>query len=68
MNATKTAAAARQMMWDKLDALTTEALVDLCRKMNADMRDEAGTVLSFALTVLEGRMDTAAFVKFCETL
>jgi hypothetical protein len=66
MNAT--AKAARNAMWAKLDTLSTEVLVDLCRKMNADFSEEAGIVLSFAMTLLEERMESSAFVKFCESL
>lgn len=60
--------AAKQLLWDKLEAMSTELLVDVCLKLKDNLADEAGTVLTMAMTLLEERMPSQAFVSLCGKL
>lgn len=60
--------AAKQILWDKLEAMSSELLVDVCLKLKGTFTDEANTVVSMAMTLLEERMTSDAFVAFCNQL
>jgi hypothetical protein len=60
--------AAKQLMWEKMDAMSTELLVDVCRKLKDNLTEEAGTVLTMAMTLLDERLPSAAFVSLCDEL
>ncbi len=59
---------AKQLLWDKMDAMSTELLVDVCLKLKDTFTDESNTVVSMAMTLLEERMPSDAFVSFCGQL
>lgn len=52
----------------KLDAMTTDALVDVCCKLARDFSSEAGIVTDAALAILQRRLSTPQFVAFCGEL
>lgn len=52
----------------KIAGLSVSVLRDMAKALVADMRDEAGIVLSATLSRLEAIMPEADFVAFCEEL
>jgi hypothetical protein len=52
----------------KLETLTTEQLIDICRNLMSDFRDEADTVFSAAMSAAQSRMTSAEFIAFCGEL
>lgn len=57
--------AAKQLLWSKMEAMSTELLVDVCIGLKDTFTDESNTVVSMAMTLLEERMTSDAFVAFC---
>jgi hypothetical protein len=52
----------------KLEAMRTDALVDICCKLARDCTSHAGIVSDAALAVLERRLPSDKFVAFCDEL
>ena len=60
--------AARNKLIAKLQATSTEMLIDVVRKLNRDTTAEGIVVASEAATVLEGRMSDADFLDLMNEL
>lgn len=50
----------------RIAEMNIDQIVEIVNRSFLDVRDEAGTVLDAALTVLESKMPQADFVRFCE--
>jgi hypothetical protein len=51
---------------NRIAEMNIDQIVEIVNRSFLDVRDEAGTVLDAALTVLESKMPQADFVRFCE--
>ncbi len=60
--------AARNKLIAKLQATSTEMLIDVVRKLNRDTTAEGIVVASEAANVLEGRMSDADFLELMNEL
>ena len=60
--------AARNKLIAKLQAASTEMLIDVVRKLNRDTTAEGIVVASEAANVLEGRMSDADFLELMNEL
>jgi len=60
--------AARNNLIAKLQATSTEMLIDVVRKLNRDTTAEGIVVASEAANVLEGRMSDADFLELMNEL
>ena len=52
----------------RIECLPTDVLVNICRAMMYDFRDEADTVFAATMKELERRLPSAEFIAFCGEL
>lgn len=58
----------KNQLTDKLSLLSFDEIAEIAASMFNDTRDEAGMVLDAALEVLESKMSSDDFVRFCDKL
>lgn len=58
----------RNELTDKMMNLSTEEVAEIAATTNADMSDAAGLVLEAALEVLEQKMESSDYIRFCDKL